>query len=162
MITLSKIKGISLFKKSRILKILQFGAKTVTEAAPFGLDSSPLEGMTAIFAETSETGDALVIGYINKNQLSNPGEYRMYSLKQDGSEAIDIYLKNDGTCELGGNSDSLVKYNPLMEALINSDAQINQELEKIRIAISSLGGSYLKEDVATDISDSKSAKLMTS
>ena len=37
--------------------------------------------MVAIFAETSNNSEAVIIGYINKNQVAGPGEKRIFSLK---------------------------------------------------------------------------------
>nr|WP_299067207.1 hypothetical protein [uncultured Allomuricauda sp.] len=162
MITLSKIKAIVLEGKKRILKVEQFGAKTAVEVAPFGEDSSPLKNMTAIYSKTAESGEPIILGYINKNQVSKSGEKRLYSLNSDGSISFYIHLKNDGTLEMGGDSDNLIKYTPLDTALKNQDNLINIELGKIAIAITTLGGMYTPDTINTDISQSKLDNIKTS
>jgi len=42
-----------------------------------------------------------------------PGEFRTYSTDKDGVEKFYTWLKNDGTYEVGGNDDFLVRYNEL-------------------------------------------------
>lgn len=155
MITLAKIKSTVLAQGKRIAKIVQFGPKTVGISAPFGDDSNPLKDMIAIHASTGEAGEAVIIGYINKNQIAQPGEKRLFSLAPDGSLSFSIYLKGDGTCEIGGTADNLVRYIPLDTALKAQDTLINTELTKIATAITSLGGAYVPAPVSTDITAAK-------
>lgn len=162
MISISKINSSLIEKGYRVFKVLQFGAKTADECAPFGEDSNPLKDMTAVFAETSSGGEPVIIGYFNKNQLAEIGEKRMYSLKQDGSVSSFIWLKNDGTIQLNGTNDNAVRFKPLKNALTQTDTSINTELSKIALAISSLGGSYTPGQVQTDISGAKIDDLKTS
>lgn len=162
MITLAKIKSSLLEKAKRILKVEQFGAKTAIESGPFGEDSSPLKDMIAIYTNTSESGEQVILGYINKNQLASPGEKRIYSLRPDGTLSFAIHLKNDGTVEVGGNTDNMVKFIPLDAALKNQDTAINTELAKIATAITSVGGTYVPGTVSTDISLSKLENVKTS
>lgn len=162
MITFSTVKGFSFDKlKRRVIKLIQFGAKTADQAAPFGDDSNPLNDMVAIYGKTSENGETVVLGYLNKDQMAQPGEKRIFSLKPDGTLSIDIYLKNDGTMEIGGNSDNAVRYSKLDAALKAQDQKINTELSKIATAITSLGGTYTVQNVSTDISQSKVEQVKT-
>jgi hypothetical protein len=161
MITYSKVKSAIIENGKRILKVLEFGAKTAVEVAPFGDDGNPVKDMTAIYGRTSASGDAVILGYINKNQLATPGEKRIYSLKPDGGLSIDIFLRTDGTMEIGGNTDNMVKFIPLDAALKNQDTLINAELIKIASAIAALGGAYAPITVATDISPSKLDTIKT-
>lgn len=155
MITLSTFKSAVIEGGQRVLKVLQFGAKTADECAPFGDDSSPVPNMTAIYADTSEAGEQVIIGYINSNQLAKTGEKRLYSLKEDGSVSFYLWLKNDGNLEVGGDNDNLVRFKPLKQGIDKSDALINAELVKISAAIVGLGGSYAPSDISTDILNSK-------
>jgi len=155
MITLATVKSSIIENGARILKVLQFGAKTVDECAPFGDDSNPIADMTAIYADTAEAGDQVIIGYINTKQLAAVGEKRMYSLKADKSISSYVWLKNDGSMELAGNAHNLVRYTPLNAGLQATITQLNAELSKIQIAISTLGGAYAKGTVTNDISASK-------
>lgn len=161
MITLSTISGAVVKAGSRILKIFQYGIKTADECAPFGDDSSPLEGMTAIFADTGEIGEPVIIGYMNEKQLAEPGEKRIYSLKATGEISFYAWLKNNGTMELGGTADNLVRYAPLNAGLSSHNTQVVAELNKIAVAIGALGGSYVPGLVGMNVSDSKIIEIKT-
>ena len=115
MITLSIVKENVLQAGKRILKVVQYGTKSADVVSSFGDDSAPLKDMIAIYANTSENGDNIIIGYLNKNQISKPGEKRIFSLKSDGSLSFDIHLKTDGTCEIGSNVDNAVRFSKLEE-----------------------------------------------
>jgi hypothetical protein len=161
MITLSTISGAFVKAGSRILKVFQYGIKTADECSPFGDDSSPLEGMTAIYAETGEIGEPVIIGYMNERQLAAPGEKRIYSLKDNGDISFYAWLKNDGTMQLGGTADNLVRYAPLNAGLSSHNSQVVAELNKIAVAISSLGGTYVPGLVGMDVSGSKIVEIKT-
>lgn len=178
MITFSKFKEAFLEAGKRILKVQQFGTKTATEVAPFGVDANPLKDMTAIFAETSNISESVIIGYINKNQLAKKGELRLYSLDDNNSVKSFIWLKNDGTLELdadninvnaellkleansiqlNGATFSNVRYEPLELGIVAKDALINAELVKIATVLNSLiPGSYVVSPVSTNIISAKS------
>lgn len=155
MITFSKVKEVLIEGGNRVLKVLQFGAKTADVVAPFGDDSHPLKDMTAIYAETSEVGDNIIIGYINTNQLAGEGEKRIFSLRPDGSLSFSIHLKNDGTCEIGGNSDFAVRFNQLNQSLQQQVLSINSELTAIAAGIASAGGSYTPNLINLDLTASR-------
>lgn len=154
MITFSKVKE-SIINSFRSIKVLQFGAKTADVVAPFGDDSSPLENMTAIYAETTNVGESIVIGYINTNQIALPGEKRIFSLDTSGNLSNYIHLKTDRSIEIGGNTNNLVRYTPLVSGLVANDALINAELAKIATAIGTLGGSYVPSVISTNIALAK-------
>lgn len=102
--------------RRRIVKVLRFGktdARTAKEAAPYGTDSNPIKGMTAVYSQTSNKKDRVIIGYINKNGLAASGEHRTFSTDDDGVVKFFIWQKKDGTCEIGGNSDFMVRFNAL-------------------------------------------------
>lgn len=125
MISFSTLKETVVEAGIRIAKVVQFGAKTADVVSSFGDDSAPLKDMTAIYAGTSEVGDNIIIGYINKNQIAADGEKRIFSLKEDGSLSFSIHLKNDGTCEIGGNDDYAVRYSKLEEAFNELRTDLN-------------------------------------
>lgn len=161
MITTSNIDSTIISDGQRDIKVKQFGAKTADECAPFGDDGNPLKGMVAIYADTSESGDSVIIGYINENQIAAPGEKRFYSLKPDGSLSISVWLKNNGSMEIGGNTDNMVRYAKLNAGLQAAMTKLNAEYTKIQEAITALGGAYVKADVALNISDSKIIEIKT-
>jgi hypothetical protein len=104
--------------KRRILKFYRLGkdVQTAHEVAPYGFDSNPIKGMTAIHMETGNNGDTVVVGYVNLNQLAGSGESRMYSTDANGVLKTSIWLKNDGIMEIGGDVDFMVRYSKLAEA----------------------------------------------
>ena len=156
MITFSKIDSTILTAGKRIIKFLQFGPKTASESLPYGLDSNPIKGMTAIYAATSNDAESVIIGYIQKNQLCEVGESRLFSTDENGVLKAYIWNKKDGTIEINGNDYTAVRYLPLNTGLQNQNILINIELTKIALAITTLGGSYALASITTDISNSES------
>lgn len=161
MITLSKVRSTILKKGERIIKVLQYGAKTVAEISPFGDDSNPVENMSALYADTAETGEPVIIGYINTNQLAAVGEKRIFSLKADKTLSAFIWLKNDGTMQIGGDADNAVRYQKLDDSLQAQKVLINIELSKIQAAITTLGGAYAKVDISINASAAKITEIKT-
>lgn len=155
MITLARIKDIVIEKKQRVLKVIQYGTKTADECSPFGDDSSPLENMTAVFANTGESGEPVIIGYINENQLAEPGEKRLYSCKENGDISSYIWLKKDETIEIGGNQHNITRFTPLETGLHQQDTAINTELAKISGLLSGIGLVYVPTAITTNISQAK-------
>lgn len=155
MISFSTFKSAVIDAGQRILKVVQYGAKTAAECMPFGDDSNPVANMQAIYATTENIAEPVIIGYLNTQQLAGVGEKRLYSVGADGSVSFYAWLKNDGTLQLGGDVHNLVRYAPLNIALQQQDTAINAELAKIATAIGLLGGSYTPNEVSTDISGSK-------
>ena len=159
MITFSRVKSSLIEKGSRIIKVLQFGAKTAVQSSSFGDDSCPLNEMTAIYADTSEKSERLIIGYINKDQIASPGEKRIFSLNTDGSFSCSIHLKSDGVCEIGEALDFSVRHTQLNTSIAAKDALIITELGKIAAAINAIvPGSYTPGTISTDISSAKVEK----
>ena len=144
----------------RILKVQQFGAKSANEVSPFGVDANPIKGMTAIYAETSNNSETVVIGYINENQLANSGEVRLYSVDENKALKSFIWLKNDNTIEFNGNSYSSVRFEPLKQGINNKDILINAELAKIATAINAIApGSYVPGNITTNVDSAKNEDL---
>lgn len=156
MITFSKTDSSIIERAKRILKVIQFGAKTAKESSPYGFDSSPIKGMTAIYAETSNKAESVVVGYINKNQLAEIGEARIYSTNEAGTTMATIFLKNTGDIHLNGNEYSAVRFEPLSQSVQEMRDAINMELSNIAFAITSLSGTYAPTPLNTNINSSKS------
>lgn len=103
----------------RRIKVLVTGRSDVQnayESLPFGVDGSPPENRRAIYAETGEKGRNIILGYINQNQLSSlqAGETSFYSTSEDGGMIQSFMtLRNDGTIEILGTGDFLVRFNEL-------------------------------------------------
>jgi len=115
----------------RFVKFLRMGKSDVQECrqiAPYGVDSAPIEGMAAIYAKTSEVGKPVIIGYVNKNQIAEAGEYRTFSTDSDGGVQFYIHLKNDGTAEIGGDTDNMVRYSELKIGFDKLKADFNAHI----------------------------------
>jgi len=116
---LSKVISTEIGKlSSRIVKILVKGrsdVRTAREAAPYGIDSNPISGMRAIYSATEVAGKAVIIGYLNDQQIADAGEFRIYSTDAEGNLKIYTWLKNDGTIELGGSAKNLARFQELQQ-----------------------------------------------
>jgi hypothetical protein len=107
--------------KRRIVKYLRLGksdVQTSYETVPFGIDSHPLKDMIAIYGMTGEKGKTVIIGYLNRGRVAAIGETRIFSTDSDGALKTFIWLKNDGTIQIGGSTDFMVRYSKL-EAAFN-------------------------------------------
>lgn len=158
-ISFSKIRSSVIEAGKRILKVEQFGAKTAKEAYPFGFDSVPPDGFTAIYAETTNKDSSVIVGYINKNQLAEVGGSRMYAIGSSGDVVSFVYARASGVLELNGSAFSSVRFQSLKIAIDNNDALINAELSKIALAIGALGGSYIVSNVSTNLLNTESATV---
>ena len=157
MITFSKMKSSTIEQGKRILKVLQFGAATAKESYPFGFDSSPLENLTAIYAETTNKGEAVIIGYINKNQIAELGGSRMYSLDSTGNLKAYAYARASGILELNGAEFSAVRFENLLSAINSQNTLINAELVKIAAVLNTLSpGSYVPGSITINLTSSQS------
>lgn len=141
----------------RVAKILGLGgALTLKEAMPFGVDGNPPKDMTAIYGFTPNSKQRYVIGYLNKNQLAETGESRLYSVDANGNLKAYIWNKADGTLELNGNTYSAVRYQTLNTQLQSEISQINSQLTAIQAAITSVGGTYVPTPINVDFSGAES------
>ncbi len=159
MITFSIIKNTLIDAGLRIVTILEFGMKSANECAPFGDDSCPLPNMSAIYADTSNIDDPIILGYMNNQQEAQPGEKRLYSLMSDGTLSFYAWLRADGTMSLGGEGNNLVRFTPLQSGINAKDQLIQTELEKIATAIGGLGGVYIPGMIETNISASEITEI---
>lgn len=129
MIKLVKILSTSVdVLKRRVVKILRMGKsdiQTSFDATPYGVDSNPIKDMISVHAETGEKGKTVIVGYINKNAIADVGELRLFSTDSLGAEKKYIWLKNDDTIEIGGNSDNMVRYSVLETAFNTLLADLN-------------------------------------
>jgi len=139
MITLTRVKQAT----SEFIKVLRFGKNDIQTAEPIlphGVDSKPVKGAMAIHATTEETGSTAVLGYILHSEKTEEGETRIYATDSDGTEVFDILLKNNGTCEFGGNTDFFVRYNALNSGLQSFVTALNANLTTV---FTSVGGTWV-------------------
>lgn len=121
--------------KNRVVKVLRFGktdTRTAKEAAPYGTDSNPIKGMRAVYAQTSNKKDRVIVGYLNKNQLADVGEHRTYSTDEDGNLKFWVWQKNDGTLELGGNAKHLARFEELKDGFDQLKSDHNALLQEFK------------------------------
>ena len=64
-----------------------------------GDDSAPLPGDYTISVNIERAGGRVIVGYLDpkNDQKAGLGEKRIYSRKADGSNAVDLWLKADGS-----------------------------------------------------------------
>jgi hypothetical protein len=162
--TISKVAEVFKEGAYRIIKVLQFGAKTADECSPFGFDGNPPADLDAVFMETSNGSEPVIVGYIQTQRLANLGESRLYSLMPDGTLSTYIWLRKDRTIEIGGADDYLVQHSKMKEELILLQQNINKELTKISSGITTAGGVYIPEPIVmdTDKIKTKNIKIMKS
>lgn len=160
MISLAKYFSATIESGKRILKVTQFGTKTAKECGPFGFDSQPPKGWTAIYAETTNKDESVIVGYINKNQLSGAGESRMYSVGVGSEVKAYVVCDASGRITLNGNEFSAVRYENLETGINAQNALINAEFAKIATAINVLApGAYVPAPVSTNITTAKSETI---
>lgn len=149
MITITRVKQAA----TEFIKVLRFGKDDIQTAEPilpFGIDSKPVKDLLGVHADTMDEEASVVLGYILHSETTSEGETRIYATDTDGTEVFDIYLKNDGTCEFGGNVDFFIRYNALNTALQTFVTDLNT---KLSAAFTALGGTW--PGTSLDISDSK-------
>ena len=160
MLTLTRVKQAT----SEFIKVLRYGksdVQTSKPVLPFGIDSKPVKNLVGIHSDTSDIGETVLLGYIYESEKTNEGETRFYCTDVSGVEMFGILMKNDGTVEFNGNADNLVRFAALKTGLDNIVTALNTELTKIQTAISSLGGTYAKQNVSLDIDSAKINEMKT-
>jgi hypothetical protein len=154
--TLSKFKSFAIESGKRILTVMQYGAKTAKESYPFGFDSAPLADYTAIFLDTANKDESIIIGYINKNQIAKLGESRMYALGSSGDLLGFVYCREDGTTAINGDEFSAVRFQELKTQIDLLQNQINSQWPLIASGIATGGGVYTPTNVSIDLTNSES------
>ena len=100
-----------------LVKVSRLGrgdTQTPVQASPYGLDSNPIKDMMAVYDSNGTDGGTVIIGYLNKNSLAKPGEFRTFATDANGNLKFYTWMKDDGTMEIGGNTNFAVKYNELL------------------------------------------------
>lgn len=133
----------------RLIKFFGLGKDDVQEIiqiAPFGIDSVPIKDMVAVYSETSVKGESVLVGYINKSLVAQSGDFRTYSVNSNGTVQFYIWQKNDGTAEIGGNIDNMVRYSKLEQAFNQLRSDHNSLVAKHNALVAEvnvLGASYV-------------------
>lgn len=164
MIVISKINGSRIVSGFRYIKSLLFGKNNTVDAyecAPYGVDSNPIANVKGIYATSSSNSMGVNLGYINTSRVAQAGEYRTYSTNSAGAVMFYVYLKNDGTAEIGGNTKHMVRYEDLDSAIQLLVSDINNNLTLIQSAITSLGGIYVSVPVTCNTIAAKINEIKT-
>ena len=106
----------SLERRRHLIKFNKMGNNDTEETdqvLPYGIDSNPISDSRGLYTQTSVLGENFIVGYIGENQITEPGEIALFSTDDNGAVQIRFHLKKDGTAELGGNNDFLVRFNEL-------------------------------------------------
>ena len=116
--------------KTRFIKFTGWGKNDVknhAECMPYGLDSNPIKNMTNIYIQNA-SGQLVVLGYVNVNQLADVGEMRIYSTDKNGGLKGQIWLKNDGSAQSTQNCSPAVlgdKNKTALTDLYNALVELN-------------------------------------
>ena len=158
MISLSKINSSTIEAGKRILKVIGIGgsAYTAKESYPFGFDSVPPKGYTALYSDTSNRDESVIIGYINKNQLAEVGGSRMFAVGESGDVSGFLYARASGVLELNGSDYSAVRFQELKTQIDLLQTQINSQWPLIASGIATGGGSYTPTNVDIDLASAES------
>jgi len=120
MLILANVISVAINKTRRYIKARVFSrTREVQQALPYGIDSAPINTSIAAFADTADTGTAVVIGYVYKDAIAAAGESRMYSTNSSGAFQFQVHLKANGEVLIGTSSSDaaytnfLVKFNEL-------------------------------------------------
>lgn len=154
MVSLAKVKESIIEKSRRIIKVIQYGVKTAKQVAPYGIDSTPLENLTAIYCESENDNEAIIIGYINKNHITKKGEIRIYS-----DSGAYVHCKDNGIVDINGNDYSAVRYQELNLELQKQISLLNIELSKIATAGATIGMIYAPTLLQIDLTQSESSTV---
>lgn len=117
--TLVKTISTAIKNLVRTIKVSRYGKDDIVtglEAMPYGDDSNPIAGMDAVYLELSSRKNKVIVGYINKQQLSAVGEKRIFSTDADGNLKFYLWLHSDGTCEFNGKNNHLTQFEALETA----------------------------------------------
>lgn len=137
MIGIVKVISTSLDKLKRLtVKSLFMGSvegghgdtRDAINAAPYGIDSNPINDTRALYCTTTTKGKYYTFAYINQGSKSLPGETRIFSTDTNGQLQAYMWLKNAGNImELNGNDNWAVKY-----------TETKAELDKLKSTLDTL------------------------
>jgi len=180
MINIIKVISTEIIAKGRrAIKVLRLGKQdiqTSLQAAPFGSDTNPPANLRAVYLRTGVKGDQVVVGFINLDQVAEVGENRQISTDPDGNLIFEARMRNDGTYEIGGSVDNLIRF-AKMQAAFNElrgdlNALITAYNSHIHITTATVGGTPVLGIIAptvstgtpsaADMTDAKIAELKTS
>jgi len=96
-----------------IIGVVESRLNTTIQAFLYGSpgdDSPPLPEDRVLIIKIDGSGKYAIAGTLVLSQGAEPGERKLYSRDNEGNLKSLIYLKNDGTMELNGNTDFAVRF----------------------------------------------------
>lgn len=142
--------------------VSSYNTRNVPQYGPAGLDSAPVKNTLAVTTPTAARGADIVLGYQNLNQVALPGETILYSCDADGVYKATATMRVDGTIELLGTGDFLVRYTALDTALQQQVTDINNQLIAIAAAINAIvPGSYTPVPIVLNTIPAKITEIKT-
>lgn len=148
----------------RIVKFTRLSisdVQTAVQGGPAGMDSNPRKNLKAIYSPSMASGRPVIIGYVNRNQLADVGETRLFAEDADAALKTYVWLKKTGIVEIAGSADNAVAFEDLKQAMDQLAMDINTELTKVQAAIVALGGAYAMVPITIDISAAKINEIKT-
>jgi len=133
MVTLVKTIATKIEDAYRHIKVQVMGKndiQTPVESLPYGIDSNPVKDLVAVYAPSTVSGEPVIIGYLQKNRLAEVGELRFYATDDAGAEQNYMWLRADGTIEVGGDADNMVRYSELETAFNELKSDFNDLVNK--------------------------------
>lgn len=118
-----RIVQVSLFKKAR----------EIPQALPYGVDSAPVREMVAVYANTADMGNSVIVGYVYKDAVAEVGSIRLYS--ENGY----VHLRANGNLELLGTADNAMRFTAFNTTIQNYLIALNAA---ITTGVASAGGGY--------------------
>ncbi len=131
-VMISKVLDSFIEKAKLILKVVRLGNNDSLKSfsvLPFGIDSRPIEGTKAVYMETGNDGEPILIGYINVNSIADKGEIRLYSVDSNGNEQNFIYILKNGEIHVGGSADNMVRYSKLEDGFEQLKSDLNDHIQ---------------------------------
>ena len=128
MATIGKVISTTVKNGKRFIKMLLRGRNDVQETHnvdSWGVDSHAVKDAACVVLKTEVMGQSVVIGFVNSEQIAKVGERRTFSTDKDGNLKFYIHQKNDGTCEIGGDTDNMVRYSELKTAFDQLKSDFN-------------------------------------
>jgi hypothetical protein len=153
-----------------LVKFFRFGKDDVQEvlsASCVGDDSPPIENLRGIYVQTSQVGTPVLVGYINDNQLAQPGEKRIFATDQNGNAILHFYMKSDSTIELGGTGNYAVKFNELKTEFNELKGKFNSFVNSYNLHVHPVSGAStlvttsLATSSTANIDNAKNSKIQT-
>ena len=138
--------------------------RTAVQVAPYGSDTVPIKGMQALFMDTANPNNPVMVGYVNKQALAAVGENRHYATDANGNTVFNMWQRADGTLLIGTSVspsdyiDNLVRYEKLLEGLTTYIDALNAA---IVTGVGSAGGTYTPPTTPLDISAAKITEIKT-